>query len=346
MSESLSGVRAQAAAVEPRRVYPPELPAIIALVADKLQRVEEECRRNLRSEVGAIDELGRYLADAGGKRVRPILLLLSAQMCGYRGERDVLFASVFEFIHTATLVHDDVIDQADVRRGRGTMNARWGNGLTVLLGDYLYIKSMNMALEADDIRIIRILAEITLKMIEGELVADRRRADLDMSESEHLDIIRRKTAFLFSGCGRVAGVLASAPAERVEALAAYGMNLGMAFQLVDDLLDFTAEARVLGKPVASDLKEGKLTLPLIYLLQEASGAEREMVQTVLDERDFLTVTREEIVDLLKRHHTLERARDQAKAFARKAGEALEVFDPSPAREALRFLPDFVISRQY
>jgi octaprenyl-diphosphate synthase len=331
---------------EATRAYPAELPSIIALVADKLRRVEEECRKNLRSELGPIDELGLYLAEVGGKRVRPILLLLSSQMCGYRGDRDVLFATVFEFIHTATLVHDDVIDQADLRRGRGTMNARWGNGLTVLLGDYLYIKSMNMALEAQDIRIIDILARITLKMIEGEIVADRRRADIRMTEQEHLEIIRRKTAYLFSGCSRVAGVLAGVSSEKVEALADYGMNLGMAFQIVDDLLDFTADTRVLGKPVASDLKEGKLTLPLIYLLERGDAAERELVQTVLDEQDFLTVKREEMIDLLRRRQTFERAREVAATYARRAREALHPFEPSRARDGLSFLPEFVLSRQY
>jgi octaprenyl-diphosphate synthase len=315
-------------------------------VGDKLRRVEEECRRNLRSEVGAIDELGSYLADAGGKRVRPILLLLSAQMCGYRGDLDVLYATVFEFIHTATLVHDDVIDEAETRRGRGTMNARWGNGLTVLLGDYLYIKSMNMALQGDDIRIIRILAQITLKMIEGEIISDRCRGRIKMTEREHLDIIERKTAHLFAGCGRVAGVLAGAEPRRVEALADYGMNLGMAFQIIDDLLDFTSDSRTLGKPVASDLKEGKLTLPLIYLLRVAEPAEREMVRTVLEEGEFLTIKPEEIVDLLRRRKTLDRTRDLALAYARRAREALAVFDPCPEREALSALPEFVVSRRY
>jgi len=343
-----TGLRTPAADGPPpeARRYPPELPAIIALVSDKLVRVEEECRRNLRSEVGAIDELGSYLADAGGKRIRPILLLLATQMCGYRGDRDVLFASVFEFIHTATLVHDDVIDEAETRRGRGTMNARWGNGLTVLLGDYLYIKSMNMALEADDIRIIRILAQITLKMIEGEIVADRGRGQIDTSEEEHLEVIRRKTAYLFAGCGRVAGVLSGLEPRRLEALADYGMNLGMAFQIVDDLLDVTADSRTLGKPAASDLKEGKLTLPLIYLLESATGAEREMVRTVLAEGEFLSVSRDEILALVRRHRTLERARELAQSYALKARQALDLFPSSPARDALLFLPQFVVSRQY
>jgi octaprenyl-diphosphate synthase len=334
------------AAARAVRSRPPGLPEILLLVGDKLVQVEEECRRHLRSEVGVIDELGRYIAEGGGKRVRPILLLLSAQACGYKGDRDVMFASVFEFIHTATLVHDDVIDEAKLRRGRGSLNARWGNGLTVLLGDYLYIKSMNMALAAEDLQVIKILAEITLKMIEGELIADRRRSDIDIGESEHLEIIRRKTACLFSGCGRVAGVLAGAPPEKVAALSDYGLNLGMAFQIIDDLLDFTASESVLGKPVASDLREGKLTLPLIYLLEKADPQARAMVQTVLEERDFRTVSRQEVIDLLLRGGTLERTQEAAVAYARRAQSALQVFDPSPARTALMSLPDFVLFREY
>jgi octaprenyl-diphosphate synthase len=341
-AEAILGERAG----RPAPVGPPGLPAVIALVADKLLEVEADCGRHLRSEFAAIDELGSYIAEGGGKRVRPILLLLSAKLCGYRGDRDVMFASVFEFIHTATLVHDDVIDEAKMRRGRGSLNSRWGNGLTVLLGDYLYIKSMNMALAADDLAIIKILADITLKMIEGELIADRRRSDLGMTEREHLEIVRRKTAFLFSGCAQVAGVLAGASRKRVGALADYGMNLGMAFQIVDDLLDFTADETVLGKPVASDLREGKLTLPLIYLLEQAGPTERAIVQTVLDERDFKTTSRETIVKMLQAAGTLERTRQLALSYARRAKEALDGFDPSPARDALLSLPDFVVFRDH
>ena len=339
------GVRSHIPRTPPSGAHP-ALPEVIALVADKLERVEDECSRNLRSEYGVIDELGRYLAEGGGKRVRPILLLLSSQMCGYRGELDVLFASVFEFIHTATLVHDDVVDQAELRRGKGSLNARWGNGLTVLLGDYLYIKSMNMALLANDIRIIKILASITLKMIQGELIAHHRQADIDLTEQEHLEIIRSKTAYLFSGCSRVAGVVSEAGPERVEALAEYGMNLGMAFQIIDDLLDFTSEERVLGKPVASDLKEGKLTLPLIYLMQQNDPAHRELVQTVLDERGLRTVTRDDLLAIVRKGRTLERTRDLAVSYAAKARDSLQIFDPCPARTALQALPEFVISRSY
>jgi octaprenyl-diphosphate synthase len=265
-------------------------------------------------------------------------------MAGYRGDRDVLFASVFEFIHTATLVHDDVVDGATLRRGRSSLNAQWGNSLTVLLGDYLYIKSMSMALTADDLRIIKLLADITLRMIEGELIQQRRQGDIRVTAQEHLDIIRRKTACLFSGCSRVGGLLAGVGAQREEALEGFGMNLGMAFQLVDDLLDFTSHEKVLGKPVGSDLKEGKLTLPLIYLLEEGIPTHRSMVAAVLEDRDFSRVGIDEILALVREGGTLDRTRDLARQFAERALIELRHFQDSPAKRALESLPELILSR--
>jgi len=317
---------------------------ILGLVGPKLRSVEEEFTRNLRSEVGVIDELGEYISAGGGKRVRPLLLLLSAQMAGYHGDRDVLFASVFEFIHTATLVHDDVIDGASMRRGRSSLNAAWGNSLTVLLGDYLYIKSMSMALSADDLRIIKILAEITLRMIEGELIQSRRVGDIALSAEEHLEIIKRKTAFLFAGCSVVGGLLADVDSEREAALRSYGMNLGMSFQIVDDLLDFTADEKILGKPVASDLREGKVTLPLIYLLEKGNAEDRAKVGAVLEDRDFSRVSSEEIVFLVRENGTLERTRELARQYAEKARAELEAFPDSRARRAMESLPDLILAR--
>jgi octaprenyl-diphosphate synthase len=317
---------------------------ILGLVGEKLKAVEEEVGRNLRSDIGVIDELGSYLANGGGKRIRPLLLLLSAQAAGYRGERDVLLASVFEFIHTATLVHDDVIDGASLRRGRSSLNATWGNSLTVLLGDYLYIKSMSMALTADDLRIIKILADITLRMIEGELIQSRRVGDLHVTAEEQLEIVRRKTAYLFSGCGHVAGVLAGAGPEREEALRNYGMNLGMSFQIVDDMLDFTADEKTLGKPVASDLREGKLTLPLIYLLERGDAAHLSKVRAVLEDRDFSRVGSAEIVALVRENGTLERTREIARLYGERARRELTGFPDSLARRALECLPDLILSR--
>jgi len=317
---------------------------VLGLVGVKLAEVEAEVARNLHSDVGIIDELGTYLSNGSGKRLRPLLLLLSAQMSGYRGDRDVLFASVFEFIHTATLVHDDVIDGATLRRGRSSMNAEWGNSLTVLLGDYLYIKSMSMALTADDLRIIKILADITLKMIEGELIQQRRLGEIGVSAQEHLDIVRRKTACLFSGCSLVGGVLGAVGRQRESALESYGTNLGMAFQIVDDMLDFTSDEKTLGKPVASDLREGKITLPLIYLLEEGDEAARRKISCVLEDRDFSRVAAAEIVDLVRSRGTLEKTRSLARQYGEWARMELRHFTESPARRALEALPDLILSR--
>jgi octaprenyl-diphosphate synthase len=322
----------------------PDLESILALAGGKLLEVEQEFIRSLRSEVSIISEIGGYISQSGGKRIRPLLLLLSSRMCGYRGDRDVLFGAVFELIHTATLVHDDVIDEAALRRGRSSINSRWGNHLTVLLGDYLYIRSMSLALQADDIRLIRVLADITLKMIEGELIQAHLDGQLDMNEEQHLDIVRRKTAFLFAGCCRIAAMLAGMNEERQWALEQYGLSLGTAFQLVDDLLDFTAEEQVLGKPVLSDLKEGKLTLPLIYLLQEAPEEARGPISEVLRERAFRSVSKERILDLVKRHGTLERARRRAQEFAEAARRFLAPFDDGPERRALLQIPEYILRR--
>ena len=317
---------------------------ILGLVGPKLRAVEEEVARNLHSEIGVIDELGSYLANGGGKRVRPLLLLLSAQMAGYRGDRDILFASVFEFIHTATLVHDDVIDGASLRRGKSSLNAEWGNSLTVLLGDYLYIKSMSMALSADDLRIIKILADITLRMIEGEMIQLRRVGDIGVTAEEQLEIVRRKTACLFSGCSLVGGVMAGIGPEKEEALRNYGMNLGMSFQIVDDMLDFTADEKTLGKPVASDLREGKLTLPLIYLLERGDPEHRARVAAVLEDRDFSRVRSEEIVALVRENGTLDRTRELARQYGERARRELRCFADSVARRALESLPELILSR--
>jgi octaprenyl-diphosphate synthase len=320
------------------------LPEILSLVADDLGRVEREFDAHLGSDVAIIETVGRYIAEGGGKRIRPALFLLCSRLCEYRGDRHVLFASVFELIHTATLVHDDIIDGAEMRRGRRSVNSRWGSHLTVLLGDYLYLKSMTLALTADDLRLIKILCDITITMIEGELMQADSNGSLDITEAEHLEIVRRKTAVLFSGCGRVAAELARAEGARVAALEAYALNLGMAYQIVDDLLDFTATESVLGKPVASDLKEGRLTLPLIYLLDRGVEEHRRMVATVLRERGFQAVSREELLDLLRRHGTLERTQRLAEFYSESAVRALDVFPDGPIHRALVDVARLMTSR--
>jgi octaprenyl-diphosphate synthase len=323
-----------------------DLRDIVQLVEEDLARVELIFEEQFRSDVGLVGEIGRYIRGGGGKRIRPALLLLACRVCGYRGERAITLASVVEFIHTATLLHDDIIDEATVRRGKRSVNSRWGNDITVLLGDFLYTKSMSMALSQDNLPILRLLSDVTLRMIEGELLEIESNGDLRMSEAQHLDIIRRKTADLFSACMSIGAILGEVGEEKRRALTSYGLNLGICFQMVDDLLDFTADEKVLGKPVNNDLREGKLTLPVIFLLRKAGRAGTETVSAVLADRGFGRVSREELLRLASEHGALDEARALAERYAEAARRDLAVFDRSPFREALAVLPDFILARDH
>ena len=338
--------QARAAAPVPRPAPAQVLAGILAPIEADLVLVERELGRCLDSEIDIIRKIGRYLSEGGGKRIRPALLLLCARMTGYRGDRHILLATVFELIHTATLVHDDVIDSAKTRRGRSTVHERWGNHLTVLLGDYLYLRAMNAALTADDLRLIKILCDITLGMIEGEIVQAHINGSMGATEAEHLDVIRRKTALLFSGCARVAGVLSGVGPEREEDLATFGLKLGMAYQIVDDLLDFTADEAVLGKPVANDLREGRLTLPLVYLLERGEKRHAEMVRAVLEDHDFRRVSLAEVVAEMERCGSLERTRRLAVQYCDEARRLLAVFPASPSRRSLEDVCDFITARSF
>ena len=241
---------------------------------------------------------------------------MAARLCGYQGERAVLYASVVEFIHTATLIHDDIIDDSQMRRGRVAVHSQWGNDITVLLGDFLYIKSMSLALTQDSLEIIRLLCDVTLRMIEGELYQLTKNGDVAITVDEHFDIIRRKTAYLFSGSAQIGGMLGNAPPEQVRALREYGFNLGVAFQLMDDLLDFTGDAAALGKPVGGDLREGKLTLPVIRLMEVGDARARALVADTVRER---TVTIERWAELCQLLGVVRGARVRQPACERVRG---------------------------
>lgn len=308
-----------------------------------LDAVEKIIREKVQSKLGLIDSSSRYIYRSGGKRVRPALLLLSAKACGYRGDKGPSYAAVTEFIHTATLVHDDIVDGATTRRGQQSVNALLGNDFTVLLGDFLYIRSIALAIEAGSLSMLEVICEITLRMIEGMILELTRGGAVDLTEEEHLDILRRKTAYLFFGCAQMGGLLGEAPPERVKALGDYGMNLGMAFQVADDLLDFTADEKVLGKPVLSDLKEGHVTLPIIYALKAEPRA-LPTVQAVLERGAIDDVSRKEILDLVRRTRALERARSVAEEYAREAQAALDALPESSYKETLSALAYYVIDR--
>jgi octaprenyl-diphosphate synthase len=270
---------------------------------------------------------------------------MASRLCGYAGDRSILYAAVVEFIHTATLVHDDIIDDSELRRGRMAVHSRWGNDVTVLLGDYLYIKSMAMALTHDELDIIRLLCDVTLRMIEGELYQLTKNGDAGITEEEHYDIIRRKTAYLFGGCAQIGGMLAKISDGQAQALREYGFNLGMAFQLVDDLLDFTGDAEAVGKPLASDLCEGKVTLPLIHLQQQAGETDGpQIIRDIIAARAATPAQWRELLRIMKEHASIDYAYRQAVDFAERAKKPIYEFPASPERDALLALPDYVLSR--
>jgi octaprenyl-diphosphate synthase len=309
-----------------------------------LEAVEREFERQVQSKVGVIPEIGKYIQRSGGKRVRPAVLLMAARLCGYCGPRAILNAAVVEFIHTATLVHDDIIDDAEVRRGQKAVHSQWGNDVTVLAGDFLYIKSMQMALTQDTLEVVRLLCDVTLRMIEGELYQLTKNGVVDISEDEHFEIIRRKTAYLFAGCAQIGGMLGEVGEEREGELREYGFNLGVMFQLVDDLLDFTGESQALGKPIGGDLREGKITLPLIHLLKNGGPEANALIRDVVKDRDVTPEDWARIRVLLAEHRSIDYAYARAVEFGESAKKHLRIFPDSPERDALMALADYVLVR--
>jgi len=309
-----------------------------------LESVDREFARHVESQVELIPKIGKYIQTSGGKRMRPAVLIMAARLAGYQGDRAVLYAAVVEFIHTATLVHDDIIDDSELRRGRLAVHSRWGNDITVLLGDYLYIKSMALALTHDTLDLVRLLCDVTLRMIEGELYQLTKNGDADITEDEHFDIIRRKTAYLFGGCAQIGGMLGRVDKEGEAALQEYGFNLGIAFQLVDDLLDFTGDASALGKPIGADLREGKMTLPLIHLLQQDGEIGSRIVRDIIASRTTTDEQWDQLLRMLRQHRSIDYANRRAAEFAERAKKPLYVFPPSAERDALLALPDYVVSR--
>lgn len=317
----------------------------LPLIAEPLQQMEAVFRRRLASDVPFIDDAGDYISEGGGKRVRPALLLLVARALDRLGDEAVTYAAVVELIHTATLVHDDVVDHSDLRRGRATPNRKWGNSRTVLLGDWIYTTAMHLALQHNRVEIIRTLVEATLKMTEGELLTLERRGSPHLSLDDYYRVIRRKTAHLFAAACEVPSLIDPPTPSLREALSNYGMELGLCFQLKDDLLDFTSASSELGKPALADLREGKLTAPALLLLPRLQERERELIVQVLEDRSFERVPAEKILELVEREGTVEEAAELASRHARKAKAAIEVLPAGAAREALEAAPDFVLNRR-
>ena len=318
---------------------------IYSLVAADLERVEEELKTYARSPIGAISEIGRYLIEAGGKRVRPALLLLTARMLGEVSSSTIRLAAVVELIHNATLLHDDVIDESDTRRGKPSANTHWGNPMTVLAGDWLYMQSFAVALEERSFEVLTTLINITQKMVEGELLQLTLQGRSDVRKEQLLEVVERKTAYLFSGCTRLPSIVVGQSDHTIQRLTRVGMDLGMSFQLVDDLLDLTSTKEAMGKPVVSDLKEGKVTLPVHYALDGAFPEASRKVDLVLEERGFGSVASREILELVERVDGVNRTRKLAGEYATRAIDELESFPPSAYRDAIISIPKFILNRQ-
>jgi octaprenyl-diphosphate synthase len=320
---------------------------IFSLISDALKEVEAEFERQARSNVQVISYIADYLRASGGKRVRPALTILANYAVGGDGARynSIRMATVMEFLHTATLVHDDIIDESDTRRNRRTVNALFGNETAVLMGDWLYMSAFETSLAERSLEILDILTAVTRKMTEGELMQLTLLGEIDISEEQYLDVLTRKTAYLFSACCEVGAILGGATDTQQEALRDYGLNLGMAFQLIDDLLDFTSSDGELGKLAGADLIGGKVTLPLIYLMERDESA-RELIATVLRDRNYDSVPRAKLLSILEEAGCLDEARNRAAEFAETSRSALRGFPTSDHCEALKSIPSYVIQREY
>jgi octaprenyl-diphosphate synthase len=317
---------------------------VFELLRDDLAAIEREFGRDTVSGVTAITEIGEYLRGGGGKRLRPALLLLAAKLFNYEGRGAVRLGAVVEIIHTATLVHDDIIDEASTRRGRPAANTQWGNSKCVLAGDWLYMQAFKVALRERNFRILDALIDLTQQMVEGELLQMEKLGKL-ITLDEHFDLIYRKTACLFSVCMRMGAILGGATPEQEDQMARYGRDLGMAFQIVDDVLDLTASESVLGKPVASDLREGKVTMAVIHALERCNSEERARIATVVEQRAFNGVTHAQILEILTTYGSLDAATALASQYADSARKAICTFPDSEIKRALLWAPEFVVARE-
>ncbi len=317
---------------------------VLSLLNDDLKLVEKQFKHDLASDVYLIRKVGEYVFASGGKRIRPLLLLLSARLADYQGEKHIGLASVVEFIHTATLLHDDVVDSAVLRRGQESANAVWGNEASVLVGDFLFAKSFSLMVRDGDLEILQILSDATTQMAEGEVSQLISTCDIDLEESIYLKVIRDKTAILISAACRVGAVLGGLEGTEKEALSEYGMDIGVAFQLMDDALDYVAEEAEFGKAQGHDLDEGKMTLPLIHALRQCCAEERSSVTAIVEKDSLDDDDLQYVVSLINQYGGIDYTRSRATDLAVMAKQRLQIFPPSEIRDALEIVADYVVSR--
>lgn len=318
----------------------------LALIEAELKNVELQFRKDLESDVHLIRKVGEYVLSSGGKRIRPALLLLSAKLCGYEGNRHISIASVIEFIHTATLLHDDVVDDASLRRGIVSANKLWGNEASVLVGDYLFSKSFSIMVEDGDLDILRVISGATTRIAEGEVLQLASTSDLDMTENRYIDVVKSKTAVLLATACQAGAILGKAPRAEEAALHDFGMDLGTAFQLIDDTLDYVSSEEQFGKSIGHDLKEGKVTLPLIHTLRQCTVSERQEMADVilcdtLEDEDF-----RKVISLVRAYGGIDYTLETARRYVCQGKSRLTPFPDSPGKNALLSLADYVITRSH
>jgi octaprenyl-diphosphate synthase len=319
---------------------------VLKLLNDEVRRVEEQFREDLASRVPLIRKVGEYVLASGGKRVRPMILLLSARLAGYQGNAHIGLASVVEFIHTATLLHDDVVDSAVLRRGQDSANAVWGNEASVLVGDFLFAKSFSIMVREGNLNVLKTLSDATTQMAEGEVLQLISTSDVDLDEERYIEVVQNKTAVLLSAASSCGAILGDCSLAEEEAMAAYGMDLGIAFQFMDDALDYVADQSEFGKECGHDLLEGKVTLPLIHTLNHCTAEERDKVATIVEQEILPSEDLQYVIDLIHSYDGIGYTRERAKLLVASAKNHLVTFAESPAKEAMNRLADYVVSRNH
>jgi len=325
------------------KVSPLEI--VFECIGNDLEKVDQEFRKNLKSNVPLISAVGEYLLLSGGKRFRAKLLLLSSRLCGYQGDSHISMASLIEFIHTATLLHDDVVDRAQLRRGIDSANSKWGNEASVLVGDFLFTKCFSLLVQSGNWKILQTICKATTIMAEGELEELIKTNDLSLTEDDYLSIITRKTAFLISAATQIGAILGEVSEEKERALSEFGMNVGIAFQLIDDHLDYTSNEEEFGKKIGIDLQDGKITLPLIFTLYHCDQEEEAIIQKTIESNPITKGAYFRVVEVIERYHGIQYTWERAKEYIERAKDCLRPFPNSKEKEALYALADYVLERR-
>lgn len=323
-----------------------DIETVYEMVSEDLQAVERELIQNLRSEVSLIPTVGKYVLDSGGKRFRPLILILSARSCGYVGKAYIDLACILEFIHTATLLHDDVVDDAKIRRGNHSANTIWGNQASILIGDFFFAQSFSLIAQTRNWRLLGVLTEATTKLATGEILDLVKERDSSCNEEDYLAIITHKTASLIEAASRIGAILGGVNEEKEMAMKNFGHNIGIAYQLMDDTLDYIATEEEFGKTIGKDLKEGKITLPLIHTLHNSTPKDREVITSTIEQEELTKEDLSQVLELIKRYQGLEYSIEKAKQYSETAKNSLHGFAESPAKQALLTVADYVVTRRH